>query len=245
MTLPATRFLTGGRTRLIGTSLGSPTGVELPNSAMFWPTGVTAGWPAGDLAGYNRVKDMWGRKPGTVRLYWNSPFATTGVTGSAGNYGAFTTDQRAIANDGCFLVVTFKDNVRSGSGGWATIAANLNAAGSNSTKTDYLNLIQNLKRWRDDTGNTAAVKSLIFGFHHEPSNDGGTGANFVSACQAIVNFCLDNGIGYGPKPATGHGSAWAGTWYDMLEWCHVGIGADMGANNGSSYAYYPGDGFAQ
>src|SRR5438045_2620009 len=155
MTLPATRFLTGGRTRLIGTSLGSPTGVELPNSAMFWPAGVTAGWPAGDLAGYNRVKDMWGRAPDTVRLYWNGPFATRGVSGSAGTYGAF------------------------------------------------------------------------------------------GAHQAIVNFFLDNCIGYGPKPATGHGSAWAGTWYDMLEWCHVGIGADMGANNGASYAYYPGDGFAQ
>jgi hypothetical protein len=214
---------------------------------MYWPGGVTPGWPSSDLANYNQWKAMTGRAPDLVRLYSTSPFASTGVTGSTGTYGMFSNDWVAIANDGAHLVVTFKDSAQmAGTRTWQGIADGLNAAGSNAVKNDYLVLIQNMKRWRDDTGNTALIKSIIFGFHHEPSNDpvsaGNDAAGYVAACQAIFNFFLDNGIGTGPQPTSGHGAAHTGTWYDMVEWAHVGIGYDMRTSAGN-YAFYPGDGF--
>jgi hypothetical protein len=254
MAPPATRFLTGGRTRLIGTSLGSPSGAELPNTAMFWPTGVTAGWPGTDLANYNKIKQMWTRTPDIVRVYTNNAFATTGVTSSTGQtYGMFTPDWRSIANDGAFLFISFSDDRYkiTGSGGrtgWQQIANDLNAAGSNSTKTAYLNLVQNLKRWHDDGTNTATIKSIFFGTEHEPSNNANAiGSEYTAWWQAVFNFFLDNGVGFGPKPSTGHGSSYAGTWYDMIEWSAATIGAHMVNNytNGTGSTFYPGDGFTQ
>lgn len=237
------RWLTGGRTNLIGTSLGSPGAGELPNSAMYWAA-QTPGWPSSDLANYNQMKALWGRKPDVVRVYSTNAEATTGHTGSAGAYGFITDDWRQIANDGCLLSVSFIHN--GGNNQWIVDANALNAASPSPAQVtiqqDYLNMIQNLKRWHDDTGNTFPTKSIMLGTQHEPSKQTSPGTEYVQYTQAVVNFFLDHGIGTGPKPSTGHGSSYAGTWYDMVEWMHVAIGFDTRSSAGE-YAYYPGDGF--
>jgi hypothetical protein len=232
-------FLPAGQKCLIGTSLGPTAGYNYPDSAMVWAS-QAAGWPSTDLANWNKTVALWGRTPQMIRVYQNTPEGASGVSGSTGPYGLITSDWRAIANAGAALHITIKYSQQT----WAGIATNLNAVGSNATKTDFIQVALNLKRWFDDTGNTVASgrRKIIFGFHHEPSNDaqiaGKAPADYVNAHRAIFNFLRTQGVSDGPKPSSGPGSAYSGTWYDILEWCYVDIGYNMRTG---TIAYYPGD----
>jgi hypothetical protein len=235
-------FLTAGQS-IIGTSLGGGGAYPDDNAHKVWySTGLTA-WPQGDLDSFNAHAAIWGRNPDAVRLYngsGDSAFDATGVSGSAGAYGLIKPDWRAIANTGCALVITIKDTTKN----WSGIATDLAASGSNATKTRWATMCQSMKRWHDDNGNTAPHKKLIFGIWHEPSNDvptQGTAADFVAMFQNAVNFLKDNGIGGGPKPSSGHGSSYSGTWYDMIEWVYIDIG--FNAFHTGSNAFYPGDAY--
>lgn len=234
----ASSVFLANRNAIIGTALADPGASQYPETAshMYWPTGVTADWPSGALANYTRHKEMWGgRKPGMVRLYNNNAQSTTGTTGTgtnSGTYGLISPDWRAIANDGCFLNISFKytDPNFTGSTGawWRSIANNLNATGDNADKQAMRNICQNIKRWYYDTNNTAAIKKIIFGFWHEPENNGGqTNAPYYRACvQAMIRYFAKRGVGDSSlmpanaplDTANDPGGAPVGGFTDVLEW---------------------------
>lgn len=230
----------GSRTCMFGTSLASPQDGHLPNSKMVWAstvapaTSLASGdqsWPAGDLDNFNRWIALIGRRPDSVRLYSNNPSATTGTAGSAGAYGFITSDMRAIANTGTALCITFK---LGDANQWAAQTTALTSTGTNETKTKIANIAQNIRRWRTDTGNTATIKKLMMGMHHEPSNDGQTGPIYVSWWQAIVDELATHGIGDGPAPS---GYTGAAAWLDCIEYTFVDIGTTF---SGGTNPYYPG-----
>lgn len=233
-------FLQGRTGSILGMSLGS--GGTYPTSAMVF-NGVASPLSGNDLTNYTQNKAMLGVPTiGVVRLYNNNADATSGTTGSNGAYGLISSDWRSIANDGAILAVTFKYGtagtaINTWASQWGFHAAELNAAGTNPTKTSMANIAQNIRRWVVDTGNTAPIKKLVFGFWHEPSNDGGVAADYVAFYRAIHDALLNNGIGGGPKPLTGPGSTYSGQWQDAVEWMWVDVAANIA--NG----YYPGDAY--
>jgi PKD repeat protein len=237
-------FLPAGQQCLWGISNGPASGYPYPDAAMTWGT-QAVGWAVGDLAKFNKQKALLGgAAPQMVRVSTTTPTASTGVSGSAGPYGLFTPDWRSIANTGAGLVIAVKYNTVS----WAQIATDLNSATTNATRVDFDQMVVNLKHWYDDTGNTVPVarRKVILAFHDEPSGKavaaGFAATDYVNAHRAVYNYLRSAGVSDGPKPSSGPGSAYTGTWYDMVEWAWIDTAFSM--RTGTS-AYYPGDAYVR
>lgn len=243
MAKKATSFLTN-RNAVIGTSLGSPSGGQYPQttSYMYWPPAATGNnWPSSDLANYNRHKELWGpTKPGVVTFYVTDITANTGTSGSAGTYGMITPDHRSIANDGCILWYSFKYGTAAN---WQATANLLNGTGDNAAKQAARVLETNLRRWALDTGNTASVKKVLLNGWHEPANDGSTAAAYVAWFRAFVTYLARRGIGDNASLVpldTASDPGGAATWVGLAEWTFTDIG-DTWFSNGDDNPYFPGD----
>lgn len=200
------------------TSLGGQGANDWPNSALYWPGTVTAGWSGSTLSKWTKMSTMLGRAPAGLRdyFYLSDIQNVTTNNGSGGKYGFFSADHVTIMNGGAVLLASFFFSSGAGTDHYTAVTG-----GSHDADLDLL--AQNIYRWSIDTANTAPIKKIILAYHHEPSNDSktaGSAAQFVAAFRYIVSYMRAH-----------HAAA-----NNCIEWAYIDIATAYNAGN-----FYPGD----